>query len=142
MMNESLPPSRDIRKDLPEPRPELPLEEVDDFAVARVRYPHDKEEKLATPEDFLAPVDVNPWAILAGYASLFGLFPLLGIPFAVVAILLGATALSTPAPPGATAYARWMGPVRAWVAIWMGVAGLGFSALTWLVLTDLDRWLG
>jgi hypothetical protein len=114
---------------------------VDDFAVARVRYPHDKEQKIATPEDFLAPVDVNPWAVLAGYAGLFGLLPLLGIPFALAAIALGFVALGTAAPPGATAYARWMGPVRAWVAIWMGVFGLGISAFAVVVLSDLDRWL-
>jgi len=57
----------------------------------------------------------NPAALIGYYLGIFGLFPLLGFPLAVAAVILGVVGLRRRATGRA-----WGGMVHAWVAIVLG----------------------
>ncbi|MFI4917648.1 MAG: hypothetical protein ACIAS6_14230 [Phycisphaerales bacterium JB060] len=71
----------------------------------------------------------NPAALIAYYLGVFGLVPMLGLPMAVAAIVLGFVGLRQRARRKVSG-----GQVHAWVGIVLGVASLGYHAAAIVLL--------
>lgn len=71
----------------------------------------------------------NPAALIAYYLGVFGLVPVLGVPMAVAAIVLGFVGLRSRARKRV-----FGGLVHAWVGIVLGVASLGYHAAAIVLL--------
>lgn len=76
----------------------------------------------------ILPVNVSPWALAAFFSGLAGCIPLIGIPFAVAAIVCGILGIIR-RPQGEASYGSTTSNIRAILGIIFGVIGLAISSL-------------
>ena len=143
-MSNERPDDEKIQRDPPQPPPlraRLPEDDYDprddeEPAYRRIRRSHREEpEQAVEATDFIVPTNVNPWALLSAYMGLIGFcVPIIGIPFAMLAILFAILGLRAQPSKGGTTYGKVTGNIRAWIGLVLGIFGLVGWSLFFVIM--------